>query len=315
MSEYYSLFFACLISSLLGALIGGATNFLAIRMLFRPYRPLHLFGLRLPLTPGLIPDRKPELAASIARTVSVHLVTPQALVEAFDNSQCEELIRQAIIRNLKQFLESPIEQSITDLGGDPDQVSQFTCQHLNKSLASLSKSDDARRALYLITSRHAGRIANNIARKLPDAVFSPMRLFFDKHLEPTISQAVAKSLWESLQNPETIELLVAKLRPKLEVAIKETKPDDYLPDTALDLIAKSLTAKIMKFLREDAGEIVEEIDLQGIIRQRIEDFPSEKIERITLECARRELRAITGFGFLLGAIIGSLNPLIYYLLA
>lgn len=35
-----------------GAVIGGFTNLLAIRMLFRPYKPIYMFGKQLPLTPG-----------------------------------------------------------------------------------------------------------------------------------------------------------------------------------------------------------------------------------------------------------------------
>lgn len=41
---------------IVGAVIGGFTNLLAIRMLFRPYKPIHIYGKQLPLTPGLIPS-------------------------------------------------------------------------------------------------------------------------------------------------------------------------------------------------------------------------------------------------------------------
>ncbi|ABO65932.1 MULTISPECIES: DUF445 domain-containing protein [Geobacillus] len=62
-----------------GALIGGMTNFIAIVMLFRPYEPIYIFGKRLPLTPGLIPKRRRELAEQLGKTVVEHLVTPEGL--------------------------------------------------------------------------------------------------------------------------------------------------------------------------------------------------------------------------------------------
>ncbi|WPZ18992.1 DUF445 family protein [Geobacillus subterraneus] len=62
-----------------GALIGGVTNFIAIVMLFRPYEPIYIGGKRLPLTPGLIPKRKRELAEQLGKTVVEHLVTPEGL--------------------------------------------------------------------------------------------------------------------------------------------------------------------------------------------------------------------------------------------
>ncbi len=47
---------------LLGAFIGYVTNYIAIRMLFRPLKPWRIFGVRLPLTPGIIPSKRHELA-------------------------------------------------------------------------------------------------------------------------------------------------------------------------------------------------------------------------------------------------------------
>lgn len=52
-----------------GALIGFFTNYLAIKMIFRPHRPYHFFGLRIPFTPGLIHLRKQELANNIGLIV------------------------------------------------------------------------------------------------------------------------------------------------------------------------------------------------------------------------------------------------------
>lgn len=64
---------------LIGATIGGFTNFLAIRMLFRPYKPIFIGKWRLPFTPGLIPKRQGELATQIGKLVVGHLVTPETI--------------------------------------------------------------------------------------------------------------------------------------------------------------------------------------------------------------------------------------------
>ncbi|MEL6130362.1 MAG: DUF445 family protein [Cyanobacteria bacterium J06628_4] len=62
-----------------GGIIGYFTNDLAIKMLFRPYRPLHLFGRQLPFTPGLIPSNQSRLAKRIADTIMGSLLTPEEL--------------------------------------------------------------------------------------------------------------------------------------------------------------------------------------------------------------------------------------------
>ena len=64
---------------LAGGVIGYFTNDLAIKMLFRPYRPRYLGKLRLPFTPGLIPRNQERLANRISTTITESLLTPKEL--------------------------------------------------------------------------------------------------------------------------------------------------------------------------------------------------------------------------------------------
>ena len=43
---------------LIGAVIGYFTNYLAVKMLFRPRREIKIGSKTLPFTPGVIPERK-----------------------------------------------------------------------------------------------------------------------------------------------------------------------------------------------------------------------------------------------------------------
>jgi len=79
---------------LLGAFIGYITNHIAIRMLFRPLNPVHIMGFRLPLTPGVIPRKRHELAKNIGEMVGDHLLTGPDLRKAL----AEESFRQDLKR-------------------------------------------------------------------------------------------------------------------------------------------------------------------------------------------------------------------------
>ncbi|MEN9279596.1 MAG: DUF445 family protein [Gloeomargarita sp. DG_1_4_bins_134] len=63
----------------LGTVIGYCTNDIAIRMLFRPYRPLYIGRYRVPFTPGLIPSNQGRLAGRVADTITRSLLTPEEL--------------------------------------------------------------------------------------------------------------------------------------------------------------------------------------------------------------------------------------------
>lgn len=64
---------------IVGGIIGYFTNDIAIKMLFRPYRPIHLGKRRLPFTPGLIPSNQERLAKRISDTIMGSLLTPEEL--------------------------------------------------------------------------------------------------------------------------------------------------------------------------------------------------------------------------------------------
>ncbi|RIN22941.1 DUF445 domain-containing protein, partial [Staphylococcus succinus] len=59
----------------IGALIGGVTNVIAVRMLFHPFKTYYIFNKRVPFTPGLIPKRRGEVASKIGQVVEEHLLT------------------------------------------------------------------------------------------------------------------------------------------------------------------------------------------------------------------------------------------------
>lgn len=86
-----------------GAAIGGVTNSLAIKMLFRPYKPLYLFGKRVPFTPGLIPKRREELANQLGKMVVEHLLTAEGIKRKFLQVQFQEQLiswGETQVRNL-----------------------------------------------------------------------------------------------------------------------------------------------------------------------------------------------------------------------
>jgi len=74
-----SLLLNLMLPPILGTLIGYFTNDIAIRMLFRPYRPWYVGRYRLPFTPGLIPSNQGRLASRIADTITRSLLTPEEL--------------------------------------------------------------------------------------------------------------------------------------------------------------------------------------------------------------------------------------------
>ena len=93
-----------LFMAFIGAAIGGVTNHLAIKMLFRPYKAIYIKNWRLPFTPGLIPKRRDELAKQLGLTVVNYLLTPETFRKKFFSKDIQDKV--------EHFVQTKVEETI-----------------------------------------------------------------------------------------------------------------------------------------------------------------------------------------------------------
>lgn len=84
---------AWIMMPLVGALIGWLTNVAAVRMLFRPHRPLHILGMTFQ---GVLPRRQEELAETVGRVVATELLRRDDLVRGALTPAVREQIAASI---------------------------------------------------------------------------------------------------------------------------------------------------------------------------------------------------------------------------
>ena len=80
----------------IGAGIGWITNYVAIKMLFRPYNEIN-FGLF--KIQGLIPKRKHEIGETLAEIIQQELVSIKDIVDSMDKKAIEEKI-EVTVKNM-----------------------------------------------------------------------------------------------------------------------------------------------------------------------------------------------------------------------
>lgn len=108
----------------IGAIIGGVTNIIAIKMLFHPQKAYHIGKWRIPFTPGLVPKRREEIANKIGRVIEEHLITEDLIkekisstsartaIESFIGQQMHKLSNdKATLQNFAQSLDIDLEQA------------------------------------------------------------------------------------------------------------------------------------------------------------------------------------------------------------
>ncbi|MFK3938612.1 DUF445 domain-containing protein [Alkalihalobacillus sp. NPDC078783] len=103
---------------IVGAALGGITNAMAIRMLFKPHKAYYVGKWRVPFTPGLIPKRHKEIAIQLGEMVGTYLLTAEGLEKqikqtAFKQGVSDWLEAEATKAiNSEQSLETYVEQMI-----------------------------------------------------------------------------------------------------------------------------------------------------------------------------------------------------------
>ncbi len=91
---------------IIGAVIGYFTNYIAVKMLFRPLQPVKIPLLNISIQ-GLLPSRRDELAVSIAESIESNLLSIDTIIEEFD----KELIKDELNMIIKETIEKKINEN------------------------------------------------------------------------------------------------------------------------------------------------------------------------------------------------------------
>ncbi|MCY1039384.1 DUF445 family protein [Staphylococcus nepalensis] len=88
---------------IIGALIGGVTNMIAVRMLFHPFKTYYIFNKRVPFTPGLIPKRRGEIADKIGQVIEEHLLTETLIKSKLNAPKSREAIEELFLKQIHKL--------------------------------------------------------------------------------------------------------------------------------------------------------------------------------------------------------------------
>jgi uncharacterized membrane protein YheB (UPF0754 family) len=89
------------ITPFVGALIGWLTNFLAIKMLFRPRHPKLILGL---ILQGVVPRRQRDLALKIGEVVEEELLKSEDILHAINTEELRGHLAAVVEARLDRFL-------------------------------------------------------------------------------------------------------------------------------------------------------------------------------------------------------------------
>lgn len=290
----------------LGGIIGGFTNYIAIKMMFRPYTEKRIFGFTIPFTPGIIPKRQNDLAKAIGRVVSDNLVDADGIS--------------------KMLLS---DETIGKLESKTDEI-----------IRSLQTNENSLRSFF---SNYAGeeRVENLIKRVNDNLVKKIDGIVSDEKIGQTIATSAMSALNERigdgfmglLAKNALADSIKDKITPKLANLINDVMRGDgrkmilSIVDDEINRFANgtvaSWTANVseerIKSLKQDVVKLYSEkvktelprllrtVDISKIVEDKIQSMDMPTVEKLVLDVANNELYMLVWLGGLLGAIIGVAN--------
>lgn len=103
---------------------------------------------------------------------------------------------------------------------------------------------------------------------------------------------------------------VTELRSVVADRIGSFCPAKHLAHETFAALADRLTQIVLDEMRKSAVNAIQNVPFRDIVEDRVMGFSVAEMERIVRECASTELRWITALGFLIGAAVGALQPLV-----
>lgn len=89
-----------IVAPIVGSVIGYTTNWLAIKMLFKPHRAYHIGKIKIPFTPGLIPRERDRIAKSLGEAVGGNLLTEEVILKELTHPKVVESLKAYVLKDL-----------------------------------------------------------------------------------------------------------------------------------------------------------------------------------------------------------------------
>ncbi|HAT4093747.1 TPA: DUF445 family protein [Clostridium perfringens] len=233
-----------IIGALIGAVIGYITNWLAIKMLFRPREAKYIFGMKLPFTPGLIPKEKSRIANKVGETVGTHLLNSDSLSKALKDDKIKSKFNEVAKEKINQVINSnsTLEEALKNtLGENYYALKGNMINNIAKTiLESIQEEEFKNKVKFYIVDSIKERLNKN-PEKIIDFINSNkfreviINTLEEEKTRDIIGKALLKEVKTLGKEDLTIEEIIPEnIKPYIEEYVKSQK------DTLVDIIKNLL---------------------------------------------------------------------------
>lgn len=292
--------FKIVMTLLISGAIGYFTNYIAVKMLFRPRTEKHIFGKRVPFTPGIIPKNRGRLAKALGRTVSEQLLTGDDL----KNALCSESAADAVSEKITEavFSDTPLDTVLGKVMGEErlsaakdtaqSRITEIAVQKLKEADIGVIVIREGTGAVRekLAGSMLAMFVNDDLIADLAAPIGAKIDDYIDRNAEAMIGSAVSEQL-DRLAGRSPEALITGSGIPR---------------DAVKNAAARLYTGAAASF----TDALLSSVDISALVEARVNAMSVEDIEELVMSVMKHELNAVISLGALIGIVIGLLNLLL-----
>ena len=231
---------------------------------------------------------------------------PRRIEETLKGDFFAEEARNFIDTSIDSALQRPLPEVIGKI--NPDQLERLKDQ-ITKAALSLLRGDE-------MTRQISAYLTDTLAQFRPHSIDSIMRALHPES-EAKLKSMLSKGLLSVVAREDTSKIINAMLATQIDnlLAAPIGRLSDNISEERLRAASEGLADTIIAAIREKLPEAIREFDVGGVVRQKIMNYPTEKLEALVLSVAKEHLRTIELFGALFGFFIGVLQAIQFYIYA
>lgn len=131
-----------------------------------------------------------------------------------------------------------------------------------------------------------------------------------------IKETLSKGIIKIIQNENTKEIINSVLSKQIDSLVHTPigKLSNHISEKQIRKTADSLTNTIVEAAKQKLPQVIKDFDIGEVVRNKVDNYPAEKLESLVMSIAKEHLRTIELFGAFLGLVLG-LGQAVYFYLA
>jgi uncharacterized membrane protein YheB (UPF0754 family) len=231
---------------------------------------------------------------------------PRRIEETLKGDFFADEARVFIANSIDNALSRPLPELVGTI--NPEQLDRLKAQ-ITKALLGLLQGEETMRGI-------SAYLTDTLEKLRPHSIDAIMQTLHPES-EEKLKSMLSKGLLNILSREETSNVINSVLANQIErlLAAPIGRLSDHIAEEKVREASVSLTDAIITAVHQKLPEAIAEFNVGGVVKEKIETYPAEKLESLVLSVAKEHLRTIELFGALFGFFIGIVQAVQFYFYA